>query len=127
MSQENHISTSEVTSPFMNCVSECRSRMKKLRKKIYKNLKSKQGHDANQNSKAQSFSVNRLLRDQKIPDFLKIETASLSRETGLKDISNLNLIRKVDHHQLKAYADQQERDVEFIINQMRNNQPLPLL
>ncbi len=32
----------EVSSPFMRCILECRTRMKKLRKKIYKNLKNKQ-------------------------------------------------------------------------------------
>jgi len=31
----------EVVSPFMVCINECRTKMKKLRKKIYKNLKTK--------------------------------------------------------------------------------------
>lgn len=59
--------TSLIQSPFVDCVSECRSSMRKLRKKIYKHIKYNPDYH-----KAQPQTVNLLntLKNRSIPEKL---------------------------------------------------------
>ena len=55
----------EISSPFMSCISDYRCKMKKLRKKIYKNLKSK--HQLTSSYKSNNLDIKKILREDKIP------------------------------------------------------------
>ncbi len=105
----------ELYSPFMQCINECRTKMKKLRKKIYKNLKNKPHIEDTPKHKLTTLNVNKAIREEKIPQFLNVQTAVVSRDTGLRDITNFSITKKIDHQQIRAYADEQEREVEQIL------------
>ena len=57
----------EINSPFLESINECRIRMKKLRKKIYKNLKAKQQIIVPHQNKTLPQNASNLLRGHVIP------------------------------------------------------------
>jgi hypothetical protein len=61
------LSGMEIVSPFMASINDCRSKMKKLRKKIYKNLKAKQHSTPTGKSGSSQASLSSMLREAKIP------------------------------------------------------------
>ena len=96
--------------------------MKKLRKKIYKNLKAKQSSEGPSPYKVGQFNVLNVLREERLPEFLRVGSASLSRESGLRDITNVDVVRKLNFEELRGYADEQEREVEQML-QGREEEP----
>ena len=85
----------EVVSPFMECIGECRNKMKKLRKKIYKNLKAKAPSSPSHNMPANSTSLQKFIRDSRIPPSVLTAIKRQFKEEGLQDITNIYLAKKV--------------------------------
>ena len=99
----------EITSPFLESINECRTRMKKLRKKIYKNLKAKQHTTASHHHKNITQNVSHLFRGHLIPEFLNSIVRSNSGEDALRDITNINLTDMITFEELRVYSDGQEQ------------------
>lgn len=92
----------------MECIGECRNKMKKLRKKIYKNLKAKTPSSPSQNM-VNPQGVQKFIRDSRIPPCVLNAIKKQFKQEGLQDITNIFLAKKVEMGELKDYADQQER------------------
>ena len=82
--------------------------MKKLRKKIYKNLKAKQQTSSHQHKNI-TQNVSHLFRGHVIPEFLNGIVRSNSGEEALRDITNINLTDMITFEELKIYSDGQEQ------------------
>lgn len=85
----------EVVSPFMECIGECRNKMKKLRKKIYKNLKAKAPPSPSSNPPVNPSCLQKFIRDSRVPPSVLTAIKHQFREEGLQDITNIFLARKV--------------------------------
>ena len=115
----SNLSSMEVVSPFMNCINQCRNKMKKLRKKIYKNLKAKQNASPSLKKKISTKDLISTLRSPKIPSFVSSALCDLSSQDALQDITNIIVTDSFDFDKLRHYADEQEQEVEEIIQTMR--------
>ena len=69
--------------------------MKKLRKKIYKNLKAKTSSSPSQIAPNQQQSVQKFIRDSRIPSCVMIAIKKQFKEEGLLDITNIFLAKKI--------------------------------
>ena len=89
--------------------------MKKLRKKIYKNLKAKHSSpSASSSSKLtkseqQQNPLQAVLHAGNTPQFLLKAIAKSAMTQGLRDISNMHVPETIDFEQLRSYTDQQEQ------------------
>lgn len=89
--------------------------MKKLRKKIYKNLKAKQSASSASSSSKLSKSEHQqnplqaVLHAGNTPQFLLKALAKSAVARGLRDISMMHVPETIDFEQLRSYADQQEQ------------------
>jgi len=69
--------------------------MKKLRKKIYKNLKAKTPSSPSSHHINNQSSVQKFIRDSRIPLCVLTAIKKQFKEEGLQDITNIYLAKKV--------------------------------
>ena len=56
-----------------------------------------------------------------MPEFVSNALRSSPGEDGLRDITNITLTNPPDSNQLRLFADEQEREVESILQAMRES------
>jgi hypothetical protein len=97
----------KITSPFVEYIPDCKKNMRRLRKKIYKFITSKNYHKKQQDNRNDLLT---LFKDRQVPSFV-VDLLSKKKAVDLNAIKNLNVNVRLPLKDLIEITERQEKVV----------------